>query len=126
MEQLLTGCLSLYSYYIESDGEALIIDPINEIHKYEEILKERKTKLKYICLTHFHADYVAGHLELQKKYKGCEIIMGPKSHVSAFNVKTLKDGDELKLGKVSVKLIHTPGHTEESSCFLLLNEDHRA
>lgn len=126
MEQLLTGCLSLYSYYIESEGEAVIIDPINEINKYVEILKERKATLKYICLTHFHADYVAGHLELQKRFKGCEIVMGPKAHVDAFKVKVLQDGEELKVGKVSVKLIHTPGHTEESSCFLLLNEDHRA
>jgi len=62
MEQLLTGCLSLYSYYIESEGEAAIIDPINEIDKYVQVLKERKTKLKYIFLTHFHADFVAGHL----------------------------------------------------------------
>lgn len=92
MEQLLTGCLSLYSYYIESHGEAAIIDPINEIDKYVEILKERKTKLKYIFLTHFHADYVAGHLDLQSKFKGCEIIMGPKAVTDAYKLSVATDG----------------------------------
>lgn len=95
MEQMLTGCLSLFSYYIESEGEAIIIDPINEIDKYLEVLKERKTKLKYIFLTHFHADYVAGHLELKNKFKGAEIVMGPKSNVSAYDVKVAKDGEDL-------------------------------
>lgn len=126
MEQLLTGCLSLYSYYIESEGEAAIIDPINEIDKYVELIKERKTKLKYIFLTHFHADYVAGHLELQRKFKGCEIVMGPKAVVDAYKVNVASDGQDYKLGSTTIRVIHTPGHTEESSCFMLIDKNHRA
>lgn len=126
MEQLMTACLSLYSYYIESNGEAAIIDPIAEVDSYVEILKERKTKLKYIFLTHFHADYVAGHLELQRRFKGCEIVMGPKAVTDAYKVTVAEDGQQFKIGTIDIKVLHTPGHTEESSCFLLLNEDHRA
>lgn len=79
VEQMLVGCLAIYSYYIESNGEAIIIDPQNDISKYNELLKTRNTKLKGVFLTHYHADYVAGHNELQKTHK-CEIYFGPNAH----------------------------------------------
>lgn len=122
-EQLLTGCLSVYSYYIESNGEAFLIDPLNDTGKYEQILKERGSKLKGVFLTHYHADYVAGHLELSRKF-GCNIYMGPKAFPT-YGIKVLKDGETIQLGSVKLQLVHTPGHTEESSCMLLVDKSNK-
>lgn len=91
MQQLLTGCLAIYSYYIESGNDAFLIDPMNETAKYEEILKARGKKLKGVFLTHYHADYIAGHLELKKKY-GCDIYLGPKA-LSTHGIKVMKEGE---------------------------------
>jgi hydroxyacylglutathione hydrolase len=110
LEQLLTGCLSIYSYYVESNGEAFLIDPLNDTAKYEQILKERGAKLKGVFLTHYHADYVAGHLELSRKF-GCDIYMGPKAFPT-YGIKVLKDGQAIPLGSTKLQLVHTPGHTE--------------
>ncbi len=111
------GCLAIYSYYVESNGEAFIIDPQNDISKYIELLKERKAKLKGVFLTHYHADYVAGHAELQKAF-GCPIYFGPKAN-DGKGVVVLKDYERITVGDVQLQCIHTPGHTEESSCLLL-------
>ena len=110
VEQMLTGCLALYSYYIESGNEVIIIDPQNDITKYVEILETRNKKLKAVFLSHYHADYIAGHYELQKKY-GCHIYMGPKAvELKGFTI--LKDQQKIKIGYLDFELIHTPGHTE--------------
>ena len=109
MEQMLTGCLSLYSYYIESGNDAFLIDPLNETEKYHEIMKKRGKTLKGVFLTHYHADYIAGHIEIKKKYN-CDVYMGPTA-LNNFDIKVLKDNEEIKVGNVKLQLIHTPGHT---------------
>jgi len=121
IEQIYTGCLSQASYYIESDGEAAIVDPIRDIECYLELAKERKTRIKYIFETHFHADFVSGHVELKKK-TGAEIIYGPKATAS-YEIVNAKDGQEFPIGKAAIKTIHTPGHTIESSCYLAIDEN---
>lgn len=110
MEQLFTGCLAIYSYYIESGGEAFLIDPMNEIEKYAGIINARKSKLKGVFLSHYHADYIAGHMELTKKYD-CPVIMGPNA-LKVSCVQVAQDNQEFKLGSIKLRLIHTPGHTE--------------
>ncbi len=119
IEQINTSCLAQYAYYIESNGEAVIIDPMREIDLYLDILKKRNAKLKYIFETHFHADFVSGHLDLARK-TGAEIVYGPTAKPE-FNIKVAKDDETLKIGDVQIKVIHTPGHTIESSCFLLID-----
>jgi hydroxyacylglutathione hydrolase len=123
VEQISTGCLAQYAYYIESDGEALIIDPMRETDYYLEILKKRGAKLKYILETHFHADFVSGHLELSKQ-TGAKIVFGPNASTK-MDVKVAKDGELLPLGKVNIKVFHTPGHTLESSSFVLLDTEYK-
>ena len=120
IQQLYTNCLSEAAYYIESNGEAAIIDPLRDIEEYILIAKERKATIKYIFETHFHADFVSGHLDLSK-VTGAPIIFGPGAKTN-FKVENAADGQIYKLGKISFKVIHTPGHTLESSCFLLLDE----
>jgi hydroxyacylglutathione hydrolase len=121
IEQLYTGCLSEAAYYIESDGEAAIIDPLRDIDQYIALAKERNTIIKYIFETHFHADFVSGHIDLAK-ITGAPIIYGPGTETS-FDVHIAKDNETFQLGKVSIQILHTPGHTLESSCYLLKDEN---
>ena len=120
VEQIYTGCLAQGAYYIESEGEAVIIDPIRETQPYLEKLKKEGAKLKYIFETHFHADFVSGHLDLAKK-TGAKIVYGPMAQTD-YDIYSAKDGEELKVGKLTFKVLHTPGHTMESSVYLLKNE----
>jgi glyoxylase-like metal-dependent hydrolase (beta-lactamase superfamily II)/rhodanese-related sulfurtransferase len=121
VEQLYTGCLSEAAYYIESEGEAAIIDPLRDIDEYLYIANERKAQIKYIFETHFHADFVSGHIDLGKA-TGAPIVYGPNT-VTKFPVHVAKDGEEFSIGKVKIKVLHTPGHTLESSCYLLKDEN---
>jgi len=121
VEQLYTGCLSEAAYYIESDGEAAIIDPLRDIDEYLHIANERKAQIKYIFETHFHADFVSGHIDLGKA-TGAPIVYGPNT-ITKFPVHVAKDGEEFSIGKVKIKVLHTPGHTLESSCYLLKDEN---
>ena len=121
IQQLYTGCLSEAAYYVESNGEAAVIDPLRDIDDYLQIAHERKTKIKYIFETHFHADFVSGHFDLAKA-TGATIIYGPDT-VTKFPVHIAKDGDSFKLGNISIHVLHTPGHTLESTCYLLKDEN---
>ncbi len=120
IQQLYTNCLAEAAYYIESNGEAAIIDPIRETEPYLELAAERKAKIKYIFETHFHADFVSGHIDLSKK-TGAEIIYGPMAETK-YKVRNAADGEIFSLGNLKIKVLHTPGHTPESSCFLLFDE----
>jgi hydroxyacylglutathione hydrolase len=121
IKQLYTGCLSEAAYYIESEGEAAIIDPLRDIDEYIALAKERNAGIKYIFETHFHADFVSGHLDLSKQ-TGAPIIYGPGAKTN-FKVHNSKDGEIFKLGKISFEVLHTPGHTLESACYLLKDEN---
>jgi len=116
-----TNCLAEAAYYIESDGEAAIIDPIRETTPYLEKLKATGAKLKYVFETHFHADFVSGHIDLAKK-TGAQIVFGPLAETK-YEVLNAKDGDIFSVGKLRIKVLHTPGHTPESSCYLLNDGD---
>ena len=120
IEQIYTGCLSEAAYYIESEGESVIIDPLREIEPYIEKAKENNTQIKYILETHFHADFVSGHVELAKK-TGATIIFGPHAKTE-FKFKQIEDGELISVGKIKIKALHTPGHTIESTCYLLIDE----
>lgn len=120
IEQLYTGCLSEAAYYIESEGEAAIIDPLRDIEPYLKLAEERKATIRYIFETHFHADFVSGHLDLSSK-TGAPIIYGPET-ITNYPVHIAKDGETFTLGKTTIRVIHTPGHTIESSCYLLIDE----
>ena len=120
VEQIYTGCLAQGAYYIESDGEAAIIDPLREVEPYIEKALRNGARIKYVLETHFHADFVSGHLDLSKK-TGAPIVYGPNAK-PAFDFYAAKDGEELKLGKTTIKVLHTPGHTMESTCYLLKDE----
>jgi glyoxylase-like metal-dependent hydrolase (beta-lactamase superfamily II)/rhodanese-related sulfurtransferase len=122
VEQIYTGCLAHGAYYIESNGEAAIIDPLREVEPYIELAEERGTKIKYIFETHFHADFVSGHVDLSKK-TGAPVIYGPTTMETGFDVTIAEDGQKFKLGNVTIELLHTPGHTTESSCYLLYDEE---
>ena len=117
IEQIYTGCLSQGAYYIESNGEAAIIDPLREVDQYILKAKKNKASIKYIFETHFHADFVSGHLTLSKK-TNAPIIYGPNANTS-FESINAKDGQRFNLGEISIEVLHTPGHTMESSCYLL-------
>lgn len=117
VEQIYTGCLAQGAYYITSNGEAAIIDPLRETAPYLKRLEKDGVKLKYIFETHFHADFVSGHLDLHKQ-TGAPIIYGPNA-TCEFECVSAKDGEEFKLGDVTFKVLHTPGHTMESTTFLL-------
>ncbi len=121
VQQLYTGCISEAAYYIESEGEAIVIDPLRDIDEYLKLATERKAKIKFIFETHFHADFVSGHLDLAAT-TGATIIYGPNT-VCNFPVTIAKDGDVFTIGKLSVVVLHTPGHTLESSCYLLKDEN---
>lgn len=122
VKQIYTGCLAQGAYYLESNGEAAIIDPLREVQPYIEQAKENGAAIKYIFETHFHADFVSGHQDLAKK-TGATIVFGPTSMEMGFDAKVAEDGEVFELGKAKIKLIHTPGHTMESSVYLLINEE---
>jgi len=121
VEQIYTGCLAQGAYYIESDGEAAIIDPLRETKPYIERAADNKVEIKYIFETHFHADFVSGHLDLAKK-TGAQIVYGPNAQ-TAYEKHLAKDGETFKIGKVTIKVLHTPGHTPESTTYLLTDEN---
>src|SRR5690242_5647730 len=121
IQQLYTNCLAQAAYYIESNGEAAIIDPLRDYESYIQMAESRGAKIKYIFETHFHADFVSGHIDLAKK-TGAMIVYGPTTQTT-YPVHVAKDGEELPLGKLTIKVLHTPGHTPESSCYLLKDEN---
>lgn len=121
IEQIYTGCLAQGAYYITSEGEAAIIDPLREVKPYLERLEMDEVKLKYIFETHFHADFVSGHIDLSR-HTGAPIVYGPDA-ACEFDCISAKDGQEFKIGKVTIKVLHTPGHTLESTTFLLKDEN---
>ncbi|NNE56313.1 MAG: MBL fold metallo-hydrolase, partial [Flavobacteriales bacterium] len=121
IEQIYTGCLAEAAYYIESDGEAAIIDPLRETSPYIKKAKENGATIKYVFETHFHADFVSGHVDLANK-TGAEIIYGPNA-TTDYDILTATDGEVFSVGKLKIKVLHTPGHTMESSCFLLFDEN---
>lgn len=120
IEQLYTNCLSEAAYYIESNGEAAVIDPLRDIDKYIQMAADRKAVIKYIFETHFHADFVSGHIDLAKK-TGATIVYGPDAE-TGFEKYNAKDGEEFTLGNCKIRAMHTPGHTLESTCYLLFND----
>ncbi|HLF47202.1 MAG TPA: MBL fold metallo-hydrolase [Chitinophagaceae bacterium] len=121
IEQIYTGCLAQGAYYIESDGEAAVIDPLREVEPYIQKAARNHAKIKWVFETHFHADFVSGHLDLSKK-TGAPIVYGPNADPT-FDAHIAKDGEEFKLGKVTFKVLHTPGHTMESTTYLLKDEN---
>lgn len=121
VEQLYTKCLSEAAYFIASEGEAAVIDPLRDVDEYIKKAEEQGVKIKYIFETHFHADFVSGHLELSQR-TGAPIIYGPNTE-TRFDVHVAADGEEFSVGKLKIKVLHTPGHTLESSCYLLYNEE---
>lgn len=121
IEQIYTGCLAEAAYYIESNGEAAIIDPLRETAPYIQKAASRGARIKYILETHFHADFVSGHLDLARK-TGAAIVFGPTAS-PAYNAYIAKDGEELTLGNLRIRVLHTPGHTMESTTYLLLDEE---
>ena len=123
VEQLYTGCLAEAAYYIESNGEAAIIDPLRETEPYLELATKRGAKIKYIFETHFHADFVSGHVDLAQKTKA-PIVYGPTANTD-YEILEAKDGQVFNIGDVKLKVLHTPGHTPESSCYLLFDENGR-
>lgn len=120
IKQLYTNCLSEAAYFISSEGEAAVIDPLRDVDAYIKMAEEKGVKIKYIFETHFHADFVSGHIELSHK-TGASIIYGPDADAT-FKVHIAKDGEAFAVGKLKIKAIHTPGHTLESTCYLLHDE----
>ena len=120
IEQIYTGCLAQGAYYIESKGEAVVIDPLREVESYVQKALNSGAKIKYVFETHFHADFVSGHVDLSKK-TGAPIVYGPNANPS-FDAHIAKDGEEFKVGDITFKVLHTPGHTMESTCYLLKDE----
>jgi hydroxyacylglutathione hydrolase len=121
IEQIYTGCLAQGAYYIESEGEAIVIDPLREVEPYIQKAQRNNAKIKYVFETHFHADFVSGHLDLSKK-TGAPIVYGPTAK-PGFEAIIAEDGQVFKIGKATMKVLHTPGHTMESTCYLLSDEN---
>ncbi len=121
IEQIYTGCLAQGAYYIVSENEAVVVDPLREVQPYIERAEKDGVKIKYVLETHFHADFVSGHLDLANA-TGATIVYGPNAQ-TGFSAHIAKDGEEFKVGKITLKVLHTPGHTMESSCFLLKDEN---
>lgn len=121
VEQIYTGCLAQGAYYIESNGEAVVIDPLREVEPYIQKAERNNVTIKYVFETHFHADFVSGHLDLGTK-TGAPIVYGPHAKPE-FDAHVAKDGEEFKIGNVTLKVLHTPGHTMESTCYLLKDEN---
>lgn len=124
IEQIYTGGLAQGAYYIESEGEAVIIDPLREVQPYIDRAERNNATIKYVLETHFHADFVSGHLDLSKK-TGAPIVYGPNASPE-FEFYAAKDGEVLKVGKATITVLHTPGHTMESTCYLLKDEHGKA
>jgi hydroxyacylglutathione hydrolase len=124
IEQIYTGCLAQGAYYIESKGEAVVIDPLREVSPYIEKAKKDGARIKYVFETHFHADFVSGHIDLAKA-TGATIVYGPTA-APAFEAHTAKDGEKFIVGDLTFEVLHTPGHTMESSCFLLRDANGKA
>jgi glyoxylase-like metal-dependent hydrolase (beta-lactamase superfamily II)/rhodanese-related sulfurtransferase len=120
IQQFYTSCLSEAAYYIESEGKAVIIDPLRDVEQYLGFAKERGAEIIYILETHFHADFVSGHIDLSKK-TGAPIVYGPGA-ITHYKIHNAKDGEIIRVGKLEIKVLHTPGHTLESTCYLLHNE----
>ncbi|WP_395762694.1 rhodanese-like domain-containing protein [Elizabethkingia anophelis] len=120
VEQIYTGCLAQGAYYIVSQGESVIIDPLREVQPYLDKLQQDNAKLKYILETHFHADFVSGHVDLSDK-TGASIVYGPTAKPE-FEAIIAKDEEVFEIGDIKIKVLHTPGHTMESSCYLLIDE----
>lgn len=123
VQQLYTSCLAEAAYYIESNGEAAIIDPIRETKPYLELAQSRGAKIKYVFETHFHADFVSGHIDLSKA-TGAPIVFGPTAE-TGYNAYVARDGEEFKIGHLTIRAMHTPGHTPESTSYLLLDESYQ-
>jgi glyoxylase-like metal-dependent hydrolase (beta-lactamase superfamily II)/rhodanese-related sulfurtransferase len=121
IEQIYTGCLAQGAYFIESEGQVAIIDPLRETDPYIEMAKKNNAEIKFILETHFHADFVSGHVDLANK-TGATIVFGPNA-VTEYDIHSAVDGEVLKLGKLTIKVLHTPGHTLESTCYLLSDEN---
>ncbi len=121
VEQIYTGCLAQGAYYITSNGEAAIIDPLREVQPYIDRADKDGVKIKYIFETHFHADFVSGHVDLAAK-TGATIVFGPTTATMGYDALVAEDGQIFKIGDVKIKVLHTPGHTMESSCYLLFDE----
>lgn len=121
IEQIYTGCIAQAAYYLESNGEAAIFDPLREVQSYLDKAKADNATIKYIFETHFHADFVSGHIDLAEK-SGGKIVFGPSAK-TAFDAVIAEDNQEFKVGNYTIKVIHTPGHTLESTCYLLLDEN---
>jgi hydroxyacylglutathione hydrolase len=121
IQQLYTNCLSEAAYYIESEKEAVVIDPLRDVEVYIHLAEERGATIRYILETHFHADFVSGHLDLSKK-TGAPIVFGPQTE-TAFPIYRATDTESFKVGRVSLEALHTPGHTLESTCYLLRDEE---
>ncbi|MCU0388744.1 MAG: MBL fold metallo-hydrolase [Chitinophagaceae bacterium] len=120
IEQIYTGCLAQGAYYIESEGEAAVIDPLREVQPYIEKAEKDNARIAYVFETHFHADFVSGHIDLSKK-TGAPIVFGPTAK-PGFDAIVAEDGQEFQIGKIKIRVIHTPGHTMESTCFLVIDE----
>lgn len=121
IEQIYTGCLAQGAYYIESNGEVAIIDPLREVQPYLDMAEKNNAKIKYVFETHFHADFVSGHVDLAQA-SGAKIVYGPTTMQTGFEMIVAEDNQVFELGAVKIKVLHTPGHTMESSCFLLSDE----
>jgi len=120
VEQIYTGCLAQGAYYIQSENEAAIVDPLREVEPYIKKAQASGATIKYVFETHFHADFVSGHIDLAGK-TGAKIVYGPTAE-TGFDACIAKDNEEFKIGKVTIKVLHTPGHTLESACYLLIDE----
>src|ERR1043165_6521926 len=123
IKQLYTNCLAQGAYYISNGGEAAIIDPLRETKPYLDMLKQNGDKLKYIFETHFHADFVSGHVDLATE-TGAKIVFGPKAQTD-YNSYIAKDNEGFKIGKLKPRTLHTPGHTLESTTYLLQDESQK-
>jgi len=122
IEQIYTGCLAAAAYYIESNGEAAIIDPLREVEPYIIKANENNAAIKFVFETHFHADFVSGHIDLANK-TGAAIVYGPTKMEPGFKAIIAEDGEMFNLGAITIQAIHTPGHTMESTCYLLRDEN---
>lgn len=121
VEQLYTGCLAEAAYYIESEGEAVIIDPLRETEPYTELAGKRDARIKYVLETHFHADFVSGHIDLARK-TGAQLVFGPNAQ-PGYAAYIAEDNEVFRVGKIEIKVLHTPGHTMESTTYLLIDEN---
>ena len=121
VEQIYTGCIAHAAYYMESNGEAAVFDPLREVQPYINRANKDNAKIKYVFETHFHADFVSGHLDLQKK-TGAQIVFGPNANPN-YDALIAKDNQEFQIGDYKIKVLHTPGHTLESTTYLLIDEN---